>query len=112
MDDVPPEDKLPPPKGLEDELEPNKADPPPPPPMETAKRVKSWSNLPSFMGIKGSTMIHALPLDMRSIMSNGAEENQAHPRDFHGPRGKNCLPKTLFLVCSLIAVFTPTDRVP
>ena len=44
-----------------------------------------------------------LPLELRSVMLTGAEENQAHCCDPHGQRVQE---QPLFLVCSNITIFT------
>ena len=50
-----------------------------------------------------------LHLECRSVMCNGAEDNQAHRCD---PYGLNAQEQPLFLVCSSITIFTPMDQVP
>ena len=44
-----------------------------------------------------------LHLELRSVMCNGAEENQAHHCDPYGLRVQE---QPLFLVCSSITIFT------
>ena len=50
-----------------------------------------------------------LHLELRSVMCNGAEENQAHCCDPYGLRVQE---QPLFLVCSRVTIFTPMDQVP
>ena len=53
--------------------------------------------------------ILALHLEMRSIMCNGADENQAHLCDPYGLRVQE---QPLFLVCSSITSFTSVGLGP
>ena len=48
-----------------------------------------------------------LHLELRSVMCNGAEENQAHRCDPYGLRVQE---QPLFLVCSSITIFTSIHR--
>ena len=59
--------------------------------------------------IKVSGQYSTLHLGLRSVMCNGAEENQAHCCNPYGLRVQE---QPLFLVCSSITIFTPMDQVP
>ena len=50
---------------------------------------------------------NTLHLELRSVMCNGAEENQAHRCDPYGLRVQE---QPLFLVCSSITIFTSIHR--
>ena len=70
-----------------------------PEPLERATVLKWWTHYVNPPGRVTDT----LHLELRSVMCNGAEENQAHRCDPYDLRVQE---QPLFLVCSSITIFT------
>ena len=69
--------------------------------------MPEWKLESALPSLKSKFACRALHLELRSVMCNGAEENQAHRCDPYGLRVQE---QPLFLVCSSITIFTSIHR--